>query len=263
MRTVRYVGWILFGATALALGACSPSVSPTAAPETGRAAIAPDQREAALKVIDKAIQAHGGKDALARIHYMTRDGKGTIYASKESQPFTDHSLFAFPDRVNMQWELGGQKVKTQWVLNGDKAWETTNNQTRAMTVENVNDLKQDLYMIWLATLIPLQSNDVEVGILEDGKVDDRPAAVVHVRAAEKIGNRRDVDLSFDKESGLLVKAKDVEKEHFYSGHKDFDGVKMPTREQIFILREKKLDVTFTSWTFPAKASEVEFSEPGR
>jgi hypothetical protein len=254
---------MLCGLAVLATCACSPSVSPTTqvAANPAPVAIKADERKAALEVIDRAIQAHGGKEALAKIHAIIRDASGSRFVGKVT-PIADHTTIVLPDRVNMQSQIGDTKF--QFVINGDKGWSVEDKLKKTMNAPDIETMKQDLYLIWLLTLMPLQTDEVEVGSVADETVENRPVSVVRVRSKGKAGLYPDVFLSFDKESGLLVREKMPDfndAEHILSNHKEFEGVKMPTREVWRAHGQLVLDVTFSSWKFPATVSEVEFNEP--
>jgi hypothetical protein len=87
----------------------------------------------------------------------------------------------------------------------------------------------------VATLLPLRDQAFKLTPLGEGKVGDKAALGVKVSHAGK----RDVNLWFDKASGLLLKSemkireeggtKDINQETYYYDYKSFDGVQHPTR----------------------------------
>ncbi len=271
MRTVRILVWTLVGLTVLATCSCKEPLAPTIkrATEDGSTGpeppIQPAEREAALKVIDRALQAHGGEAALARAGNLERDASGEL-TSNPSTPFTDHTVYALPDRARMQIEVGSEKRKELWIVNGEQAWQVAGSNSQEMPRARVQELAEDLYLIWLTTLAPLKGNTVQLGTTPEINIDGHPAVGVRVVAV----NRPDVRLYFDKETGLLVMAErqaseggisSVKKEHFFSLHKDFDGVKLPTRERLVMAGNEILKVDYTSWKVLTKADEALFHKP--
>jgi hypothetical protein len=241
--------------TASATCACKDAISPTLKRSTEdtttapRTSISADEHEAALKVIDHAIQVHGGKEALARASNLERDGSGVL-ARETPIPFTDHTVFALPVRARMDLQVAGTQL--HFLVNGEHAWnngtEMSNNEAKEMT--------EDLYLMWLMTLVPLEGNTVQSGTTPEITVDGRPAVGVRILADK----HPEVRLYFDKETGLLVKAQrqslqtgsPVQKEHFFSDHKEFDKIKMPTHELVFMNGNKIVDVTYKSWKIVEK-----------
>ncbi len=59
-----------------------------------------------------------------------------------------------------------------------------------------------------------------------------------------------------KQAGLTLK-----KEYVLSDHKDFEGVKLPTRWLELTNGMKSVDLTFSSYDFPSRLDEKAFAKP--
>ena len=92
----------------------------------------------------------------------------------------------------------------------------------------------ELYAHWLASLVPLKDKGFEYSPVGSVTVDGKDAVGVRVSCK----GRPDVNLFFDKETGLVIKserrAKDLRTneeytaESIYRDHKAFQGVMWPT-----------------------------------
>jgi hypothetical protein len=223
-----------------------------------------DDRADALAVIEDAIKAHGGADALAKAQSFTRTGVGTVsgFGDKE-MPMTDELTVSLPDRSRVAIEID-KKVKLVAVLNGDKGWESNGGPGTAATAARVQEMAEEMYVLWLTTLTPLKKNDYLLKVLPEKKVGDKPA--VGVGAAAK--GRPDVKLYFDKESHLLVKVEreaiqggqKLDKEYLFGDYKDVDGVQLP-RRLTEIINGKKLVEIKTAVYKLHKPDDAAFAKP--
>jgi hypothetical protein len=229
-----------------------------AAPASVRA----DDRAKAVSVIEQAIKAHGGADALNRAQKRSRSGQGVIVFEGE-EPFKTEETVSFPDRCRMSLDVRSARMLI--VLNGDKGWLLAGGTVQEMNKATLTERREELYVWWLMTLTPLRKDGFELKPLPDAKVNDREAAVVKVSRKDY----PDVRLYFDKKSGLLVKIArrgteagvPVNKEYFYSDHKDYDGAKMPGKELITMNGRKLSEVKFTSCKSLDSVADKTFDKP--
>ena len=184
-------------------------------------------------IIDKAIQAVGGEEQLAKNKALTWKEKGTFYGEGAAQPYTGTYAVQWPDQFRMEI----QGVFTL-VLNDDKGWFTEGGKMQEMSKEQLAQQKETQYASWITTLLPLKEKGFELSSLGESKVGDRP--VVGIKVARK--GHGDVELFFDKENGLLLKTeyryKDAragkEADMVITGgdFKEFGGLKFPTKVEM-------------------------------
>jgi hypothetical protein len=228
------------------------------------ASVRADDRETALAVIEQAIKAHGGADALARSSNSTRSGKGTITVEGKELTVLTEVILSLPDKERVAVVVEKQLPITI-VLNNDKGWKLTGGAAADLPKDSLEDLRGEAYVWWLTTLVPLKKAPFELSPLPEIKVNGKPA--VGVKAANK--GQPDARLYFDKASGLLVKIErrakeaglEVFKEYFYSDHKELDGVKVPLREIHHVNGRKAFDITLTAFKVLAKPDESAFGKP--
>jgi hypothetical protein len=193
-----------------------------------------DDAPDAKAVVDQAIKALGGADKLAKVPATTFKCKGTADLKKKGE-FTGTWSVQLPDKYHAELELseGGNNESAILVVNGDNAWahEAGRNRTEEAPADAVPMLKADFGAVLLAhTLTPLAGKEFKLSSLGEVKVNDK--AAVGVKAERK--DHPDLDLFFDKETHLPVKAEVRVKEpggeevlhaFFFSDYKEADGLK--------------------------------------
>ncbi len=154
-------------------------------------------------VVEKAVRATGGEEALARGLAVRKLVKGTLH-QLDGLTFAGESISQQPgqSKVILGFEVGVTKMSVVQVCNGDKAWARTNDEPALEAdAQTLASMKTSLYVDHVMTLVPLLK-DKEFTLTAAGaaKVEGRDA--VGVKAARK--GRTDVLLHFDKENGLLA-----------------------------------------------------------
>lgn len=221
-----------------------------------------DDRETALRVVQQAIQAHGGEDRLARTKFLVRDAKGVISLNKDV-PFTTKLSIAFPERFRDVIEA--DQLKLTRVLNGDQGWQAGFGATMEMPKEEVADLREELYVLWLMTLLPLKDSAFELSSLPDAPVEGRPASGVQV--VHK--GRPDIKLYFDKQTNRLVKIQREarvaglvgKKEYVFGDFRELQGITLPTRQIEYMEGKKLTTLTINSYDFPDRLDDSLFTKP--
>jgi hypothetical protein len=234
------------------------------------AAVAPvraGDRDDALAVIDQAIKAHGGEDVLTQAQTAVRTSTGAVASpTGKDLPFKDEMIWKLPDRFRLTLDVGTEKTRLVTVVTPDKGWQTSGGQVAELSPERLDELREEAYVLWLATLVPLKKDSAfELAPLPETKVNGQPAGGVKV--AHK--GHTDANLYFDKQSGLLVKIErrareaglTVDKEYVYGDHKDFDGVKMPTKQQELLNGKRFTELAGISYKFPRSVDDSTFAKP--
>ncbi len=221
-------------------------------------------QEDALAIVEQAIKAHGGDDALAKAHLAVRNGEGVMYQAGKEVSFTDEMTWNLPDQWRDAVEIQ-KSVRFTIAVNGDKAWQAVAGAATEVGAERLKELREEIYILWLETLTPLKMDGFDLAPLPEIKVNSQSA--VGVRVASK--GHADAKLYFDTRTRLLVKvertAEDaglkLDKEYLLSDHKDFDGVKLPTHVVEILDGKKASDLTAASYKFPSKLDDSLFAKP--
>jgi outer membrane lipoprotein-sorting protein len=222
-------------------------------------------------VVEKAIKAHGGLETLSKYKAVTAKSKGVFHGLGQPIDYTSTLVYQEPDkvRVETEGEFMGVNFKRVEVVNGNKGWIQLMGNTDEMSKDVMAEVQERLHAQAVAHLVALTNKDYKLSTLGEAKVGDR--AAVGVRVEYK--GRRDVNLFFDKENGLLLKSetrvKDVEsggdkeatQETYYSDYKKVEGMQVPFK--VKVNRDGKLLVEAETTEFkPAeKLDDGQFGKP--
>jgi hypothetical protein len=232
--------------------------------DVGRSAAQDDVRS----IIDKALKAHGGAERLAKVTSAQSKSKGTLHIL-DGFKYTSESFVQLPNQVKtvMQLEVNGMNITQIQILDGDKAWIHVNGKTEELQDKLLNEMKEGFYAERIASLTPLKDKEYQLSPLGSAKVDGREA--VGVRVASK--GHRDINLFFDKESGLLVKVEhraldaltkqEVSQEEILSDYKDYAGIKRPGKALVLHDGKKFLDAEVTEFKIVDKFDPGVFAKP--
>lgn len=204
---------------------------------------AEDKPESPRAVIDKAIKAMGGADKVQKYKGSRSRTKGTLEL-QGGIPFTQELLTGTPGmyRESLQMEVKGEKVSMVTVFNGKTGWLSVNGKTKEAEGKILEELQEASYMLRVGRLL-LEDKELKLAPLGETKVDGKEA--VGVRLSSK--GHRDVNLYFDKTTGLLAKVesraydvgtgKEVSEDRIIKSYLEVDGVKLP--KKVVVEREGK------------------------
>jgi hypothetical protein len=234
-----------------------------------------DDQADAKAIIDKAIKAMGDEAKLTKYQGATWKGKGKFYGlGGEGLDYTGDWAFqgASKYRVVIDLDVMGQKVQQTIVVNGDKGWVKLNNDTKEMDKEMLAEQQEQMFANWHAFSMPaaLKGKQFELSTLGETEIDKRKA--VGVRAASK--GHRDLNLYFDKETGLPIKdewrvkdvqglagGKEVTQEVYLSDYKDVQGFKMPMKVVLKWDGKPYVDAELSDYKMEEKLDDDLFAKP--
>jgi len=220
--------------------------------------------EKETELLDKAIKAHGGADALTKSQTAIRNAQGTLTFGENTTNFTDRLTLALPDRWRYEGLVGASRVLI--VFNKDKAWNSTGGMANEVTDKALAEIKDVAYLTYLQTIVPLKSDRFTLAVAAEEQVNGKKA--LGLRVSSKGGP--DAVMYFDAETSLLVKilvaeasqgGAKVKKEIYYTDHKEFGGVKLPTRQTEYLNGKKYSDVKEASYRFQDKVDDKLFQKP--
>jgi hypothetical protein len=209
-------------------------------------AIAPDapaqSQDAARAIIDKAIEAQGGEKQVAKQRIMHIKVEGKVATDQARTKFVAYV-------VEDTWQLPGQFKSVRrmqekdavWsqsveVIDGAKGWRTRKGKVTDIPRQGLANHAGAWQMFNLDRLWFLSDQRFELSVLDEIKVEGKPAVGVLVQINPK-GPRVD-KLYFDKSSGLLVKwdqgLNGSVAEIFYSDYQEKGGLKHYRKKTTFI-----------------------------
>jgi hypothetical protein len=233
----------------------------------GRAQPAPASDEARA-ILEKAIRVHGGPDKLARLRAVRTKSQGKAEINGTTIPFTVETALRLPDRCKrtVEIDLNGQTLTWVFVRKGDQAWKTINGSPQKMTDKELASDQAAIHVLNVRTLLPLRDARVyRLASLGEVQVDGRPAVGFKVTTK----GQKDVDLYFDKTSGLLVESirwgldlagQEVSWETFYRDYKETDGVKEAMRLVVRHDGKNYTDMQVTEVRFVDNIDDSEFAD---
>jgi len=221
-------------------------------------------------LIDKAIKAAGGAAKLKALQACTWKGKGTIeIEDKKGTLGIDASMQALDQaRLDLTAEIDGKTHNVAVVVNKEQGWFKSPKRVEAIPKDFFPFLKTDLRALRLTQLLlPLQDKECKLSPLGETKIDDQDA--VGVKATRK--GFGDVDIYFDKKTGLPVKCQTVVKdtkegnelshEFFFSAPKETDGVKHFTKVLLKRDGKKMIEIELSDIKSADKLEESVFAKP--
>jgi hypothetical protein len=226
--------------------------------------VSADDAADALQRVEQAIAAHGGSEQLAKLKHVSFTAKGNVYAGDMLKPAVREAQLDLPDKCRWTFELTGA-AKLVFVINGARGWQLSQGASEPISGPFLDELTEQSNALVLGQLLPLRDKTVTLATLPEAKVGGEPA--VGVRASRK--GRPDVDLYFDKKTGLLsrlsYKGKEagrvVLKEFEYSKYKPVDGVMVPTKLADRMDGKPIAEWSVEKYAFPEKFPDETFAKP--
>jgi outer membrane lipoprotein-sorting protein len=238
---------------------------------TASGAARADDKADTRAVIDKAIKATGGEEKLAKVKVLNFKAKGKFYGMGDAIDYTGDWSIQPPDkfRVQLNFEVNAMKITFMMVFDGKKGWRKINDDTTEMNEDEVAEAKEDQYAGRVDSLLPLiKDKGFELSPLGEAKVDGQ--AAVGVRVAHK--GHRDINLYFDKKTGLLLKSertikdqmvggKERTQETWHSDYKDSAGMQHPMKIVIKRDGEKYIEAESTEFETKDQTDDSVFAKP--
>lgn len=225
-----------------------------------------------LTIIDKAITAHGGTEKMGRVNGTRSKSKGKISVMGVEILFEATAASILPDRLRNEMELdvAGQKVGVTQVYNGKEAWVQAQGQTMELKDKLLEEMREGLYGAYVESLVPLKENkdkQFTLAPLGEIKINDKPAVGMKVSAK----GHRDIDLYFDKDSGLLIRSErrgldsstqmEVSIQQNYSDFFEVEGLKVPRKIAITNDGKPFMEAETVEVKLGEKIPDSEFAKP--
>ena len=220
------------------------------------------------EIVEKAIQAHGGAEALAKTRAMIQKATGRVNFQGNDVDSQREGKWALPDRVfnDVEVTIQNKRNKFTLVLNGLSGWQTIDGgATTEMSSTTYDMLIDEAHVQWLCTVAPLTRPELKLSPAPAAAVNGQQCSAVKVTKAGK----PDATLYFSQANGLLLKATFrghgqigmMDKEFIFSEHKETAGVKLPTKVQDFQAGTKMGDWTVKEYKFVDKFESGTFKKP--
>lgn len=227
------------------------------------------QQDAARALVERAIKAHGGSEALERIHAEKLKFKGSLVLPGHTAPFVAETTMQLPSKYKHIVEINkdGDKHTIIHVVNGDKIYITVDGRSHQAAPADLAEIRSGLELERAKRLLPLlEDKSYQLAVQEELMVNDRPAAGIRITGR----GRKEMRLYFDKEFGLLVRAenrlddgkgKEIRQHFFFGDFKDIGGYKRPTKVRAFRDGRQIMEAELLDAKVLDKVDETEFAKP--
>jgi hypothetical protein len=217
--------------------------------------------EAALKIVNAGIKAHGGEEALKKNKAGDYKMKGSMTVLGTDLEYTGTLTYQLPDQFKMTIDtsLMGQKLAIVQIGNGDKFKTTLNGQAQKLDDKTKDELRQGASSQEISMLYPLL--DKEKYTIKSGK-DAKIAGVECSTVLVEGKKTKPMKLYFDKKTGLLHATNrkaiapgagdEVEEETVMSEYKEVEGIKIPMKLVVTHDGKTFMTTTFTDAKLSAK-----------
>jgi hypothetical protein len=219
----------------------------------------------AKKIVEKAIEVHGGEAELKKLQSTSQKIKGTVHVMGMEIPFSGNIFSSGEElaRVELAFEVMNMKFNLVNIFNKGKGWTKIGDDLTESTKDQIDEAREQAHGTNVATLAPLKDKAYTVSLVGDDKVGDTEVTVIRI---SKKG-RRDVTLYLDKKTHLLIKqqmrvkdemsGQEVDEERLFSEYNE-NGLRQPKKMtvkrdgKIYMeaeLSELKTDEKFDDSTF--------------
>jgi hypothetical protein len=221
-------------------------------------------------LVEKAIKAYGGEEKLAGIKAIQVKSKGTIDILGMSLEFTSNGVQQLSGQLKseIQMEIMGNQITVVQICDGKKGWLKVADNVMELEGDLLKEMQDQVRSTRINTLVPLlKDKSYTLAPIGEVKVNGKPALGIKV----SVKDHKDIDLYFDKESGMVVKLsrqaldtstmKEVMQEVIFSDFKTTDGYKHPTKMTMNHDGRKLLDLEITEYKIVEPVKDSEFGKP--
>src|SRR5579885_301521 len=133
----------------------------------------------ARALIERAIKAHGGAEALGRIHADKVKFKGTLVLQGHTTPFIAETTVQLPSKYKNVIEInsGGEKHTIVHIVNGNDISIILDGRSLKADPAQLAEIRTGMELERAKRLLPLlEDKSYQVAVVEDVEVNNRPAA---------------------------------------------------------------------------------------
>jgi hypothetical protein len=208
----------------------------------------------------------------AYVYRIGRDGRSIGErgpSAGHTVPFVAETLMQLPSKYKHVIETNndGDKHTVIQIINGSKVHIILDGRPLTPDPTQLAEIRNGLELQRAQRLLPLlEDRSYQLALLDELKVNDRPAAGVRVTGR----GRREMRLYFDKEYGLLVRAenriddgkgKELRQQFFFGDFKDVGGYKRFTKVRVYREGKKLMEAELTDAQPLERVDESEFAKP--
>lgn len=226
------------------------------------------QEPSVSDIVNKAIVAHGGMEALSKARADKVRLKGTMFLQDKPVPFSGETSVVLPDRLRtvVRMNPGPQEIVMTQLVSGDKLGMFINGQPQVVTEGLAATLRETLVMNQAMRLVSLlKDKTLEPTVAGTGMVNGRQARIIRVTPPGK----REIKLWFDYETGLLVKTEHpvglnsnpMLQEEYYGDFREMGAFRRPAKMVTHRAGKKIMEAELVEVRYLDSIPENEFLAP--
>lgn len=226
-------------------------------------------REKAIERLNSAIIAHGGAAALSKFQTVIYRGEGVLRVFGIDYTAEQEMQLRFPDHLRFTHTLAKDTGKDviAGAVRPSGAWIARGELTELREPEQIEDLRNELYLLRVRTLSPLKNEEFVLRpIAQIEIINKKPAEGIRIDHK----GRPSIGLYFDSQSHLLVRmvapawreAGSIQRREIdFFDFSQTDGLMLPKVQSD---RRDGRDYAYwkdTTYRFPAKIDDSAFEKP--
>jgi len=201
-------------------------------------AVRADDAADSKAIVDKAVKALGGEEALGKVKAGSWKSKTTLTFNGNDNEGATEVTFQDLDHYRQEFtgEFNGNKFKAITVVSGDKGARKFGDNRADLDAAALAEQKRTTYLtVTPVNLLPLRNKDFKLAPIAEEKVNDKPAVGLKVTGPDM----KDFKIYFDKDSGLPVRMiatvkgfgnqGDFEQQMDFTDYKEMAGIKKATK----------------------------------
>jgi hypothetical protein len=223
--------------------------------------------EPARSVLNKAIEAQGGAEALARFKGFAYSQTGTVYGPDGvSRAATAKVAYQLPDKIRIESRMPDGSMFVS-VFDGTHGWVKRGDRTDEMKPAELTAAKELSYLLHVTSLVPLR--DAAFTLADPGNSTVQGHAVAGIKVSR--AGHPDVQLYFDRDSGLLYKlstretgartGEQVDREEVTRDYRDIGGMKAAMYFMVWINGKPRVEMKLSDFKCAEKLDEHLFAKP--
>ena len=237
-----------------------PTPSPEPVPEAGEGDVAK-----AREILAAATEAHGGLENLKQVKTLVSKGKINMNTPAGEMTMDGEVTVALPGKARYDLTIQAMGMTMSRVLGAESAWMASPQGSQTMPEVFAQEGRNEIFRLNPPLLTYVSGAEVPVQHLGEEDVNGKMADVILVRDTPA----GSIKLFIDQESKYIVKkafqalgqqGEPVQREEFYSDHRDISGVKIAFSIISIDNGEKAAEVTLSEVTVNAEVDESIFEQ---
>ncbi len=237
-----------------------PTPSPEPVPEAGEGDVAK-----AREILAAAADAHGGLENLKQVKTMVSIGEIVMNTPAGEMSMDGQVTVALPSKARYDLTIQAMGMTMSRVLGAESAWMASPQGSQTMPEVFAQEGRNEIFRLDPPLLTYVSGAEATVQHLGEEDVNGKMADVILVRDTPA----GSIKLFIDQESKYIVKkefqalgqqGEPVQREEFYSDHRDISGVKIAFSIISIDNGEKAAEVTLSEVTVNAEVDESIFEQ---